>query len=192
MEVVTKNWNTDENYWQMNPIMKTFEIFKKLYLKDKSKGKAHSSLLMWAIALLVDPSEENPWRNLPEDEKKLLISGDFLKINNFNWEDSEIVDLISFYEYIGLTKSERHLKQLEEKALERGRFIMQTPYSLDSFDEETNKIIKGTFNQLDSMLTNSLKVFQQIDQIKVLITKEKIEGVGKGGAVESLSEKGQL
>ena len=36
MQAITKNWNTDENYWQINPIMKTISQFNKLYTSDKS------------------------------------------------------------------------------------------------------------------------------------------------------------
>lgn len=192
MEIITKNWNTDENYWAMNPIMKTFGKFKELFTKDKTKGKAHSSTLMWAIALYVDPSEDNPWRNLANEEKQQLIATEILNQPNFNWDNENMVALIDFYTHISLTKSEKHLIQLEEKALERGRFILNTKYSLDFYDEETGKVTKGTASQLDAMLTNSVKVFQQIDQIKAMVSKEKIEGVGKGGAIESASEKGML
>jgi len=64
MRAISKNWNTDENYWQMNPIIKTISQFNKLYTSDKSKNKQKSSKIMWAIALFLDPNDSNVWRNV--------------------------------------------------------------------------------------------------------------------------------
>ncbi len=63
MTSISRNWNTDENYWSLHPQMKTIKAFRELYERDKKKSKRDSSTMMWAIALLVDPHEQNPWRN---------------------------------------------------------------------------------------------------------------------------------
>lgn len=190
MDSITRNWNTDENYWLMNPIMKTIGVFNNLYKKDKSKAKAQSSKLMWAIAIYCDSNEENPWRNLAEAEKKELIAEDFLNDPKFNWEHPEIIELINTYDKYCLTVAERHLKDLQNKALERGEFIKKVPYSLDTYED--GKVLKGTAAQLDTMIVNSIKLFQQLEAIEAQIYKEKAEGVGRGGATESASEKGLI
>jgi hypothetical protein len=190
MDSITRNWNTDENYWLLNPVMKTIKVFNELYKKDKSKGKAQSSKLMWAIALYADTNEENPWRNLPEKEKKDLIAADYLNDSDFNWEHPDIVEFISTYEKYCLSVAERHLKDLKNKALERGAFIKKVPYSLDSYED--GKVLKGTASQLDTMIVNSIKLFQQLEAIEAQIYKENAEGVGRGGATESASEKGLI
>lgn len=188
---ITKIWNTDENYWALNPIMKTIKVFREFYEQDKSKGKEKSSKIMWAIALYKDPNEANPWRNTSEADKKLLISEDFLRDKKFEWEDSVISSLISIYEEFCLTIAEKELVRYEKKLSQRGDFINETDYSLDEYDEDTGKVVKGTADQLDKMMVNTVKIYEQYDVIKAMISKEAGTYV-KGGSKESAGESGLL
>lgn len=189
---IAKNWNTDENFWDMNPGIKSIGLFKTLLSKDKSKGKAQSSNLMWAIALYADPHEENPWRNLVDEEKKSLIATDFLKDPKFNWEHPEIIEYINTYIFYCTTIAEKELISFEKKLVERGAFIMNTKFTLDYFDEVTGKPKKGTADQLDRMLVNTGRLYDQLEEIKAKIAKESAEGHLRGGAVESISEEGLI
>lgn len=192
MTSISRHWNIDENYWQLHPVMKTIRVFKNLHDKDKSKGKAQSSKLMWAIALYVDPHEDNVWRNSEEDERKMLISSDYLDDKGFNWDHPEIQEMCDTYRYHCLSIAEKELIAYEQKLVERGKFIMQTPYTLDYFDEVTGKPKKGTAGQLDTMLVNSGKLFDQLEEIKSKIAQESAEGHLRGGAAESLAESGRI
>ena len=51
---------------------------------------------------------------------------------------------------------------------------------------------KGTADQLDKMMVNTVKIYQQLEQVKEMLDKESIEGHGKGGAIESASEQGLI
>lgn len=184
---ITKLWNTDENYWTLNPIMKTIKAFKDFHDSDKSKGKEKSSKIMWAIALYVDPNDHNPWRNTSDNDKKVLIAEDFLGDKKFNWNSEGIVELVETYENHCLTKGEKELVRFERKLEQRGDFIDATPYSLDSYDEETSRIVKGTADQLDKMVLGTIKIYEQYELIKAMIGKEDASHV-KGGAKESASE----
>ncbi len=186
--VISKVWNTDENYWLMNPIMKTIGVFNNLYEEDKSKGKQTSSKLMWAIALYCDPSEYNPWRNTSNEDKKQLIAIDYLKIPTFNWESEETLLLLNTYEDRCLTLAEKELVRFERKLCQRGDFIDKTDYSLDEYDEQTGKIVKGTVDQLDKMMLNTSKIYDQLDLIRGMFSKES-GGHLKGDSKESASEK---
>ena len=186
--VISKVWNTDENYWAMNPIMKTIKIFNDLFESDKSKGKTSSSKLMWAIALYIDPSEYNPWRTTSNDDKKELIATDYLKNPSFNWEDPEILSLLDAYEDKCLTLAEKELVRFEKKLSQRGAFIDRTDYSLDEYNEETGKIVKGTADQLDKMMVNTSKIYDQLKLISAMFSKET-GGHLKGDSKESASEK---
>lgn len=188
---ITKLWNVDENYWLLNPIMKTFKAFKDFYEQDKSKNKEKSSKIMWAIALYSDPNEANPWRNSSDSDKKELIATDFLGDKKFEWEDSYIANLINCYEENCLTRGERELVRFESKLTDRGNFIHETNYSLDDYDEDSGKIIKGTADQLDKMMVNTIKIYEQYDLIKAMISKESGIHI-KGGAKESAAEQGQM
>jgi|TARA_B110000967_G_C18886207_1_gene564126 hypothetical protein len=189
---ISKQWNTDENYWILHPQMKTIKAFKALYTRDKKKDKSVSSTMMWAVALLVDPHEQNPWRNTNPLDRKDLIAEDYLGDIKFPWEDADIELLISTYKEFSLSVGERALIELEDKIADRGRFIAGTSYSMDEYNEESGKITKGTADQLDKMMINSIKIFEQVDKIKELIGKESLEGQGRGGAVESAGEQGLM
>ena len=195
MQTLSKNWNTDENYWQINPIMKTISQFNKLYTSDKSKNKQKSSKIMWAIALFLDPNDSNVWRNVLKEDKIKLIESEYMKGEDFKFSDKQIVELCEVYLDRCITIAEKELVNLEEKLQERGRFIKETPYSLDSYEETEDgkfKRSKGTAEQLDKMVVGTYNIHKQYNQIKKDIQEESNSGRTKGGQNESASEKGVL
>jgi hypothetical protein len=189
---IAKAWVPQENYWTLHPMAQTFGAFKKFYSKDKSKKKEESSKIMWAIATLVDPHEDNLLRNQSEQERKTLIAVDYLEDPDFNWDHPEILELREFYFNNCLTIAEKELLRYEEKLVQRGDFIAKTTYTMDDYDERTGKVIKGTADQLDKMMLNSGKIFDQIEGIKEKLLKEELDGQLKGGATESAAEGGLL
>lgn len=191
MTSLLKVWNSSENFWVANPMMLSVNIFKQVYDKDKSKNKKSSSKLMWAIALLVDPNEANPWKNVGIHDKYKLIAEDFLEDKDFNWEHNEIQDLIEEYKERCLTIAEKQLIRFEKKLVQRGDFIDKTDYSLDTYDDN-GRVIKGTADQLDKMMVATSKIYDQLESIKAKILKENSEGSLRGGAAESASESGEL
>jgi hypothetical protein len=82
-ESILKDFNIDLNFWKINPQL--IIVFDDLYEKDKSKDKITSSKIMWAIAMLYDPSDKNQFRNADFDVKKKAISDNYLKDKNFDW-----------------------------------------------------------------------------------------------------------
>ena len=58
------NFQLDANFWQTYPQMILPKAFNDLSKKDKSKGKEESSKIMWAVAMLIDNSETNKFKNL--------------------------------------------------------------------------------------------------------------------------------
>ena len=194
MQSATKNWNTDENYLQLNPIMKTIPKFKVLFDKDKSKNKQKSSKIMWAIALFLDPNEHNVWRNTRKEDKIKLIEEDFMKGEDFKFSYPPVIELLEEYLDKCITVAQKELINIENKLQERGKFIKETPYKLDSYEETENgyKKVKGTAEQLDKMLVGTYQIYKQFAQIKKDITEESNKGSVKGGQTESASEKGLL
>ena len=191
MTTISKNWNLDENYWILNPMIKAVKAFNNFYEKDKSKKKEESSKLMWAIAMLIDPSDYNIYRNLNQQDRAKLIAEDFLGDVKFNWDHPEIKELTDTYTQFCITVAERQLYNYESKMAEREAFINTTKYSLDSYDEH-GKALKGTADKLDKMMVNTDKIFARLEDIKETISKEATTGSMKGGATESASESGEL
>ena len=192
MTSLSRNWNTDENYWSLHPQMKTVELFKELHDRDRSKKKTESSMMMWAIALFVDPHEQNPWKTIDPTNRAKLIADEYLGDSKFPWEASDIQELIEEYKERCLSVAEKALIQLEKKIADRANFIDKTSYSMDYYSEDTGKVIKGTADQLDKMMANTVKIYQQLEQVKDMLDKEAIEGQTRGGVQESASETGLL
>lgn len=190
-----RNFNTDENFWETNPIFKTVKIFEEFYNKDKTKGKKKSSQIMWAIAFLVDPHEHNIWKNLTELDKKVLIQDDFLKNDKFKW--SEYQELIDEYYNRVLSIPEKDFQELIDKMNERKEFIKSTPYTLDSYEEDPStgklRLIKGNAKDLDKMVVDTAKLYEQLEIVKAKLERSKaIDGETKAGMQESATEKGLL
>lgn len=170
------SFDTDVNIWEAEPQLKIPRMFSDFYQNDKSKGKAHSSKIMWAIALLVDNSEANKFKNLLIQEKKDFLATDYIGDENFNWDEHE--DLIKEYQRFSLSKLERSLHTYEEKLEDRTEFIRTTAYTLENAAA------------LDKILSSTKTIFDLISKLKDDINKEASSGETKGDMEESASELG--
>lgn len=153
MSTIINNFNTEENFWQLYPDLLFIGEFKEYYKSDKSRGKKDSSSVMWAIAMLIDKSKNNRFRNLPEGEKKEQLSKHFLENESFDWDSPKNRILIETYEKMILSQAMRSLRNWESKMKERDEFIKNTPYNID------------TFEGLDKMLSAYPKMFATYQQI---------------------------
>jgi len=193
MTSITRNFNTDDNFWEINPAFKTIKVFKEFFDEDTSRKSKKSSQVMWAIAFLLDPHPDNPWKNLSSDDKKFLITDEYLTDKKFKWEDHE--HLIEEYYNRVLTLAEKDFYEIQEKMHERKEFIKNTPYSLDTLEEIDGRVrsVKGTAAQLDKMVVDTAKLYEQLELVKQKLEKEKaVDGETKGGMQESATEKGLL
>lgn len=191
-ETISKNWNTDLNYWELHPIIKTFKVFGDLYKTDKSKKKDKSSKIMWAVAMYADPHEENLWYRTNTMDRKKYIAEEYLENSSFDWEDKAIVLLIESYTELTLTTAEKEIFNLEKKMAERGRFIDETKYSLDYYDEENSRLMKGTADQLDKMMANTEKIWNLLVKAKGTLSDENMKTRLRGEVAESATDSNEL
>jgi len=173
---VLTNFDTTANFWALNPQMKI--LFKDFFDGDKSKNKEMSSKVMWAVALLVDTSDQNNLRNFLFDERKQLIAEDYLQDSKFDWAAYD--GLIDKYTEVNTSKAEKSLLIYERKLEERDSFIKTTKYDLENA------------SQLDKIISSTKSIFDLISKLREDISKENTVGETKGSMVESASEKGQL
>ena len=175
---VLSNFSVDANFWDLNPLMRVPEAFASLYKGDKSRKKEDSSRIMWAIAMLVDTNEENKFRNLNESDRKDLIKSDFLDDLGFDFDLYK--EQINTYISLNMSKLEQELRMQELKLEERGKFINDTPYDLE------------TGEKLDKFLLNTGKLYDQIKELQDRIKSERDSGNTRGGRTESATEKGAI
>lgn len=188
---LVNNFTTTANFWEVNPQLQVISPFKELYREDSSRKKKNSSDLMWFIALCNDP--DSKFRNIPSEDKVELIGEDFFSdVNFYKAHQDQLDDLSASYQLYTETAAQRALREWEEKIIERARFIKNTTFSMDEYDE-SGKLRKGTADQLDKMLANTKKLFDDYQRIlKDLRAEEEEGGSLKGGAEESLSDSGEI
>ena len=73
--MILNGFDTDVNFWKLNPQLKVPLAFADILKQDKSKNKSKSSQIMWAIALLVDP--DSKFSNISFQTRKDMISKRF-------------------------------------------------------------------------------------------------------------------
>jgi len=119
------NFDIDSNFWKNNPQLIIPKELNKLYKEDKSKDKTNSSQIMWAICLFLDLSEENKFRNFPEEDRKKLIIEDYLQDPKFKFENYK--PIIDWYIEGLYSPAQRGILNWRRKLEERDLFIADTP-----------------------------------------------------------------
>ena len=146
------NFDIEKHFWREFPQFKVLSPFKELYKNDKSRDKVHSSQKMWAIAFICDPSKNNPYRNLSDNDKKTLLSQDWLKDPSYDW--SELDDCVKFYNKCLLTPEQKSIIAWKEKMEERDQFLANTKYTLENGEK------------LDKIVANTPKLYEQLKQLE--------------------------
>ena len=198
---INKNFDVNQNFWEINTQLKIMSPFSKLYERDKSKGKLTSSKEMWVIFFLCDPDEEaNKFAMLLKDNCLALLKETFYP--EFNETDELIVECLNQYPELCMSKIEK-MFYLERKQMEDRNFLINsTKYTLDDYERnEKGDVIfiagkpmvkKGTQSQLDKMKLDTVKIFEQYEIIESKFKKAKTESRLKGGRAESAIERGLL
>jgi hypothetical protein len=172
-----------KSFWTLHPDLKTVPLFRKQYDADKSIGKMASSRFMWMVALT------NDYKSMYHDMADYGKHGKFTILSQSLFGDPEYYaknskkfeECIEMYRSLSETKLRRSLRVWEEKLNERDQFLEATPFTGDSYDEETGKEIKGNTKMLDEMLKNTKQLFEHYKQIYDQLMVE--EGKAKGSKV---------
>ena len=177
------------SFWEVFPYMKEVGLFRKLYLADRSKDKNKSSKTMWFLTLVKDIDSEF-YSMQKKDQEELLFDTLSLNVIEFVGNRTELDLLLSAFEDFIDTPLSSDVRALEAKLLERRKFITETSYTLDEYIEGTNgkqMLRKGTASQLDTMVTNSKKIHEEIRNLRAALKSEQSE-IGKGGQENSFIE----
>lgn len=173
----------ENNFWTTNPDLKIIKEFNDFYIKDKSKKKETSSRIMWAIDFAYNP--ESRFFNLPN--KTEIIAKDFLKNPKFKWED--VQNIIDIYVNIVLSDAERALVNWNEIMIMRDKSLKKLykqALEVQHIGEVDTKVLK----EIDTMLANTPKLFEDYKKIKKDYENEKITKKGKN--IVSLTESGEI
>lgn len=169
---VIESWEIEGNFWNLNPQFLVPEVFRKLYDEDKSKDKAQSSKILWALALYSD--FDSKYRQLHQDQRKELISRDYLKDPKFKWKDykSQIQGWDLFK-----TVPQKQMEQWERIMNEKKEFLDTLP-----FNEQNCRLI-------EELMLSTEKLNKTYDALMEKLAQEGNGGVVLGGGLESMMEK---
>lgn len=171
MRNIVQNFDLSNNFWEFNPQMKI--VFKDIYSKDKSKDKSKSSNIMWGIFLREHP--ESDMYNIPDKDE--LIANDIIGDSKFKWDD--YTPVINRVIDVCLSQAQKSLIEWDKTLQKRDKFIHSQDFTLDYYDENTERLKKGTADQLDKMLANTNKLYQEYFKIREqMFQEEKIKESG--------------
>lgn len=173
-DIITDN----DNFWEHNPQYKY--ILADFYNADKSKNKNKSSKIVWAIYFRVHPKSD--FYRLPDKDD--IIKSKWLKQPKFDWSTIESVEVI--FVSSTLTQAEKSLVAWDDTMKKRDKFIHDQEFTLDTYNER-NKIVKGTADQLDRMLSNTSKLYGEYFKISKELASDEIKR-GKGNKPKSMSD----
>lgn len=169
---------SDNIFWEIYPDLTIVEEFNSLYTLDKTKDKSESSKIMWAIYYVLNP--DSIFFYLPD--KYDVIAKDHLKDLKFKW--STLKKELDIYKNTVLSDAERAL-------INWGEIMSMRDSSLkdlykDALSEKDVKSLKD----LDTMLSNTPKMFEDYKKVRKDFEEEKTSKKGKH--IKSLSESGEI
>lgn len=170
--------SSDNNFWEIYPDVSIIEEFNNLYINDKSKNKVDSSKLMWAVYYIMHP--DSIFFHMPD--KYDQIAKGHLKDPKFKW--ATLKKELEVYKTIVLTDAERALTNW-------GEIMSMRDVSLkDLYKSALKEKDVKTLKDLDSMLSNTPKMFEDYKKVRKDFEEEKT--TKKGKHIKSLSESNEI
>lgn len=172
---VMESWDINASFWELNPQLKIPSAFNRLYTSDKSKGKAHSSRLMWAIAFFAD--FDSKYRALSDSERKKLVAEDILKEPEFDWTTvEEYIKAWDMFKSVPM----KQMCEWERLMNEKTEYMRTLKYNAETADEIEKRLLSNT------------KLYSEYEEIMSRLVQEGEGGTMLGGGMESLTEKGEI
>jgi hypothetical protein len=168
----------DFSFWDTYPELVMLDSFNELHYQDKSKNKLESSRKMWAIYYAYNP--ESKFFNIPN--KLYVLAKDFLKDPEFNWDT--LRQQVFTYKELVLTPAERGLVNWTEIMNVRDESL-KNMYKDAILERNLKELV-----ELDKMLANTAKLFQDYKKIKQEYDEDKTTRKGKN--IASLTDSGEI
>jgi hypothetical protein len=164
----TEVFDTDKNYWEIFPEVKSHPQFQHLYKSDTSKKKLKSANIMWAFHLVSHPKSlmyHDP--NKLENVKGLLPS-------NWDWKSQD--SLLEVYRSLMLTEAQRALSDWDDMIRKRSTYLKNQDYNIESGSD------------LDKLHRNTYAIYKDYQKICEELTNEENSNANS----LSLSESGEI
>lgn len=184
---INKNFDIEQDFWELNPQLKVYPPFSKLYPEE------NSSKIMWCIFFMCDPDEEeNKLFRLEEEKRRQAIEENYFKPD---WENKVVKECYEAYPFECMDSIQRALKDEKDSLRARARVFRETEPTLDETVILGDKAVtmKGTALQLDTMRAKTLKIYEEFEKVEAKFKHQKAEDARVyGGRQETISEKGLI
>lgn len=191
---VNKPFDPDDNWWELNPQMKYYKPFSRLYERDDSPDHTYSSKEMHVIFFMCDPDEElNIYYRMGDKERLEMLKETYAPEVDF--EDEVWKECLEAYPFEMLDAIERALKIEKDQLKKRTKLIETTELTLDrtqiiedSRGGQKTATIKGTATQINQLQKDFPKIMQQYEEVEQRFLKSKEVAKVRGGSKLSKSE----
>lgn len=187
MRNILENYSNQSNFWETNPQFTAINPFKKLWKGDKSKNKADSSTLMWAIALMYMPTSDLYYTsNKEEIIGQSMLNVKTIDIDSF-WESKK--ELVDAFIDMTLTQAEKSLISWEKRLKQRDAFLEGQVYTFGYIDADGVEYRDNT-KSLDDMGSKTGKFYEEFFKIKKELKEE--EAVSRNKKIKSSTANGEI
>jgi hypothetical protein len=187
---IIDTFNASDSFWDKHPQFLATNPFKDMWERDESIDKKESSMLMWFIVLCYDM--DSKYINLVEKERHEIIGEDFCNDAEYYSKFEGLIEPCKeAYCKLQDTPAKRSLRNWKDKLEDRDAFLSTTKFTMDSYNDR-GKVVKGTADQLDAMLGRTTKLWDDYERIMESMSKEESLGEGRGGAMPSSSDEGDI
>lgn len=185
-------FDIEDDFWEMNPQLKYYPVFKDLYDEDSSAKKKHSSKVMWCLWMLKDPHPKNKVFHQSTEDQKEVINAFYKK---FPWKRLE--ELEAVYSRYCLSRPKRDFIEMMETLTKRKEFLKSAEYHFDRpfFDGVTGEVLrdgrgnvvmqKGTAKDLDVIHKNTLEISNRYEKAEKIF----VQSVGRSSNIYGNREK---
>ena len=167
--------NINNNYWDAFPAERVVRPFSALYNLDKSKGRKTSSSIMWALTMLTDPATYNPLSRMTREERLEELLNSYIGQKELD----DVLELEEEFVNFKLSYIKKRYRFYQSLLEDRERYMKTLSYDTHA-------------SQLDSMLVNTKKIWDEFLKIKKEVDVEEVSYHTKGNREESASEKGLI
>ena len=175
--LVSIKFDPEINFWDIHPHMIYITPFSKLYKTDG--GGSESSKIMWCVAYICHPDEEeNKFYRFGREEAESILKETFYpELDTDNPIYNECIDA---FPEAALDSVQRALLAKKESLRDRAELLKVEKYTLENS------------SKLDAMHKNTVKFMEEYDMILEKYINSKRSNIVKGGRSQSKSEKGEI
>lgn len=149
--------NIEHDFFESNQEIRYFDSVIELI---NVYGKERASRIMWAVYLVTDPNSD--FHSISIDDRRKIIAKNYLKEEDFNWDDELINGIIDEYPEWFLSGIEKRYRSLSD-------LLDRTVSKVEKLKVENDK----DFDKINTFLRSIKPIFEGLLAVKKSFDTEK-------------------